>query len=266
MKIIWTTDPHLNLIDSAKFDVFCHKITSTHPDAVLLGGDIADSTSLADKLLSLEKKIQCPIYFVLGNHDYYHSSIGSVREQVQKKINNSPYLQYLTDTGIVKLTSNTCLLGHDSWSDGRYGDYSNSNIRLNDYVMIKELTDLNKQERLEKLNKLGDEAAGFFREQLSQALLNFQHVLILTHVPPFAESCWHEGNLSSTDFLPHFSCKATGDLFIEIMSQHPDKNMTVLCGHTHSEGIAQILPNLVVMTGAAAYGEPKIQAPIFIKE
>ncbi len=35
--------------------------------------------------------------------------------------------------------------------------------------------------------------------------------------------------------------------------------MTVLCGHTHSSGVVQILENLSVRTGAAEYGEPKLQ-------
>jgi hypothetical protein len=35
--------------------------------------------------------------------------------------------------------------------------------------------------------------------------------------------------------------------------------MTVLCGHTHSSGECQILPNLLVKTGEAMYGTPKIQ-------
>ena len=35
--------------------------------------------------------------------------------------------------------------------------------------------------------------------------------------------------------------------------------MTVLCGHTHSPGFAQILDNLEVRTGGAQYGEPALQ-------
>ena len=35
--------------------------------------------------------------------------------------------------------------------------------------------------------------------------------------------------------------------------------MTVLSGHTHGGGRAQILENLTVLTGAAAYGEPAVQ-------
>lgn len=265
MKILWATDIHLNFVNSVKLDAFCYKITALNPDAVLVGGDIAESGSLINILSTLEGKIKCPIYFVLGNHDYYHSSISGVREKIQKRTNSSSYLHYLTNTGIVKLTPDTCLIGHDSWSDGRNGDYSNSNVRLNDYVLIKELANLDDQARLKKLNQLGDESAIFFREQLSQALPNFQHILILTHVPPFSEACWHEGDLSNDDFLPHFSCKAAGDVFIEMMSKHPNKNMTILCGHTHSGGFSQILPNISVRTGGAVYGQPNIQDPIFIK-
>ena len=35
--------------------------------------------------------------------------------------------------------------------------------------------------------------------------------------------------------------------------------MTVLCGHTHSAGEAQVLPNLRVLTGGAEYGRPELQ-------
>jgi hypothetical protein len=43
------------------------------------------------------------------------------------------------------------------------------------------------------------------------------------------------------------------------MSAYPDHQMTVLCGHTHSSGQADILPNLLVKTGGAEYGSPMIQ-------
>lgn len=265
MKLVWLTDIHLNFINSGELDNFCNKITSIHPDGVLIGGDIGEAPSLTNLLITLEQKLRCPIYFVLGNHDYYHGSIYDVRDQIQKVTENSSFLQYLSNTGIVRLTSNTCLLGHDSWADGGYGDYFNSEIMLNDYILIKELSNLDKQTRLSKLKQLGDEAAYFFREQLNQALLNFQHVLILTHVPPFIEACWHEGNLSNNDFLPHFCCKATGEVFIELMHKHPNQNLTIFCGHTHSSGMCQILPNIFVNTGGAVYGQPRIQDPIFLK-
>ena len=50
-----------------------------------------------------------------------------------------------------------------------------------------------------------------------------------------------------------------GDRLAAIMRDHPDSQMEILCGHTHSAGVAQILPNLVVRTGRAEYCVPVIE-------
>jgi hypothetical protein len=83
-----------------------------------------------------------------------------------------------------------------------------------------------------------------------------------THVPPFRESCWHEGQVSNDDWLPLFTCKAVGDVLVEAMAAAPDQKMTVLCGHAHGGGEAEILPNLRVLTGGARYGNPAVQQVI----
>lgn len=88
------------------------------------------------------------------------------------------------------------------------------------------------------------------RARLPQALSEFQHVIFATHVPPFREACWHRGKISDDDWLPHFTCKAVGDVLLEIMKENPDRKLIVLCGHTHGAGEAQQLPNLKVLTGA----------------
>jgi hypothetical protein len=49
------------------------------------------------------------------------------------------------------------------------------------------------------------------------------------------------------------------------MLPHTDRKMTVLCGHTHNSGLAEILPNLEVKTGSAAYGMPQLQELLFIE-
>ena len=130
---------------------------------------------------------------------------------------------------------------------------------LNDYRLIEELSGLDERERLGQLHALGDEAAAHFRAVLPEALARFRRLIVLTHVPPFREACWHQGRISDDDWLPHFSCRAVGDVLAEAMAAHPECEMTVLCGHTHSPGEAQILPNLRVLTGGAVYGRPAIQ-------
>ena len=46
---------------------------------------------------------------------------------------------------------------------------------------------------------------------------------------------------------------------IVLMKEYPRVKLTVLCGHTYEKKEAEILPNLYVKTGGAAYGKSKIQ-------
>ena len=115
---------------------------------------------------------------------------------------------------------------------------------LNDFGLIGEFGgfDEARAQRLAKLHALGDEAAAHLRAVLPDALARFKHVVVLTHVPPFREACWHEGKVSDDNWLPFFSCKAVGDALVEAMIAAPDRQMTVLCGHTHGGARVQILP------------------------
>ena len=114
------------------------------------------------------------------------------------------------------------------------------------------------------LNELGDEAAGYFEELLPRALESFENVILVTHVPPFREACWYDGKISNDDYLPHFSCKAVGEVLVRTMQRYPKRRLTVLCGHTHGAGVAQILDNLVVKTGGAEYGAPALQEVLLV--
>jgi len=154
------------------------------------------------------------------------------------------------------------LVGHDSWADGRFGGFDGSSVELNDFRCIKELKTWNRNERLEAMQELADEAVKHFRKALPRALKKHRHIIVVTHVPPFKEACWYNGHPSGEEWLPFFSCKAVGDVFREVMGQYPESEMTVLCGHTHGLGECQILPNLTVYAGQAEYGEPEIQKVI----
>ena len=264
-RLAWVTDIHLDFMEPEQIRTFCRKITEHCPDALLIGGDIGTATSISSYLMMLENELSCPIYFVLGNHDYYHGSIKGVRDEMETNYQQSDQLNWLPLTGVVGLTEQTCLIGHDGWGDGRLGDYRNSTVMLNDYLLIQELAGLAANKRLTVLKKLGDEAAAYIRIQLQSALKHYQKVIVLTHVPPFKEACWYQGEVADDNWLPHFSCKAVGEVLEEVMLQHMDRVMTVLCGHTHNSGVAEILPNLVVKTGAAAYGKPQLQELLLIE-
>ena len=258
-RIVWLTDIHLDFLSPAKVKAFCRSIAECNPDAVLLGGDIGDARTIKVYLRVLEDEICRPIYFVLGNHDHYYGSIAGVRTAIKEFCDRSDWLHWLPAVGVVELTKETGLIGIDSWADGRLGNYQDSMVLLNDYSLIKELTGLDQNTRLVKLNELGDIASADLRAILPGALARFHHVLLLTHIPPFKEACWHDGSISSDHWLPHFSCKVLGEALIECMHSYPDCEVTVLCGHTHSGSNAQILPNLSVKTGGTHYGSPTVQ-------
>jgi len=260
MKIAWLTDLHLEFVKTAEpFEELCRNVREPSPDLVLVGGDTAVAGSVADKLTELQSALNLPVYFVLGNHDYYYGWMAEVHEKVRSLSARSADLCWLSEAGVIPLTERTALIGHDSWADGRLGLKSQSTFRLNDYAMIRDFGEMNLAQRFAKLNALGDTAADYLRKTLSEALTRFDEVLLLTHVPPFREACIYEGAISSDNALPHFSCKAVGDMLVASMEQHPGKQLHVLCGHTHSPAEVRIRPNLLVEAGQAEYYTPKLQ-------
>ena len=265
MRALWITDIHLNFLNESACAAFFERMASYRSDGVFLTGDIAVAPSLLTVLRSMADAIQIPIYFVLGNHDFYHGSIATVRTTVRDCSRSHTLLRYLPEVGVVPLTKSTALVGHDGWGDSRYGDYAQSSVRLNDHLFIQELAGLTPSKLRQRLIDLGDEAAAYLQETLPKALDQFRRVIVLTHVPPFKEACWYQGRLSNDEWLPFFACQAVGDVLRNLMEQRPEQHVDVYCGHTHHQGTASILPNLRVFTGAADYGAPHVNKVIEIE-
>jgi 3',5'-cyclic AMP phosphodiesterase CpdA len=259
MILAWLTDIHLDHINSFQRERFLESLDPYLADAFLITGDIAESPDLIGSLQELEEAIQKPIYFVLGNHDFYQGSIAEIRSAVTKFAKQSKFLTYMTADTIVPLTTRTALIGHDCWADARCGDFQGSDVTLSDYVAIQELRVPKKTTLEMMLNVLGNEAAIHLDSMLEASASRFQHTISLTHAPPFKEASWHKGQNTNDNFLPHFVCKAVGDAMRDVMCAYPESDLHVLCGHTHSGGEAQIAHNLRVSSGAAEYGNPIIQ-------
>lgn len=264
MRLAWLTDIHLNFLDDDDRRQFFEKIAH-QADAYAITGDIGESPRIIGYLREMEEILRKPIYFVLGNHDFYRGSIGKTRVEVARYAKQSEHLVYLSATGMVELSSKTAIIGHDGWADARLGDFENSDVFLNDYVAIEELRKwegdfgLDKPVLEEALNVLGDEAGRHIEAALQQATVCHSSIIALTHVPPFKEAAWHEGKHSDDNYLPHFACKATGDAIRRVMDNQPDSRLLVLCGHTHGQGELQVAENVTVLTGGAEYRKPVIQ-------
>jgi hypothetical protein len=109
------------------------------------------------------------------------------------------------------------------------------------------------------MRELAGQAEEHFMRLLPEALGGTRSILLLTHPPPFAESCSEEGDAPSELAMPYFVSKGVGDFLRETMGAHPENDLTVFCGHTHTARRTRILPNLLVLTGGARYGHPEVQ-------
>jgi predicted MPP superfamily phosphohydrolase len=270
MRLAGLTDIHLSFVDAVAMQAFLESLVPK-ADAVAISGDIGESHDVCHYLRRIEEIVQKPIYFVLGNHDFYRGSIPQVRRMVTGLAEESQHLKYLTAMGVVELTPKTAIIGHDGWADGRLGNLYRSDVLLSDHTLIAELlvcwngVFLDKRRLEPILHRLADEAARHFEIVLAEAASRYPHVIAVTHVPPFKEAAWYEGKTSSDGFLPYFASKVVGDIMKKVMQAHPGSGLLVLCGHTHGSGELQVADNLRVLTGEAEYGKPKINGIIEVQ-
>lgn len=253
----WSTDIHLDHItpESPAYQRWLAALTEPQVSRVLLTGDLADAHSVIPWLERLSQDTQRPIYFVLGNHDYYHGSISEVREAF-KRLEHAQ-LFWLDQRGPLIIEQALSLVGVGGWGDGRVGDFLATPVRLNDHRLIKELTISDRSELLKALQALGMSEAQSLKAQLEQT--STPHVIVATHVPPFRESTWYHGRYGDWDWMPDFCCGAVGEVLLSYAESHPEQTLNVYCGHSHGEGAYYPLSNLSVFTGRAEYGHPRIQ-------
>ncbi|MBK7670210.1 MAG: metallophosphoesterase [bacterium] len=266
MEIIaWTTDLHLDSAEPVVIRTLYARVRASGARALLVGGDIATARNLERRLRDLADAVGMPVHFVLGNHDYYGGSIAEVRARIGRL--DRPGLHWLPATGPQELAPGVVLAGHGGWGDARNGDFAGSDAVLTDYLRIAELRHVFDLERFTgtfgkdspleaELRRLGQDAADTLAPHLAAAAATSPQVIVLTHVPPFRDACWHEGRVTSDHWLPGFSCGATGDLLLAVARAHPACRFTVLCGHTHSAATARPAPNLIVHAQTAEYGSP----------
>ncbi len=268
MNLAWLTDIHLNLLGSDTRRNFYKEIIATQCDAILISGDIAEAPCLTEILNEMAKDISKPIYFVLGNHDYYGSQINEVRKIVIDLTQKNHNLLWLSALGIEQLNNEIFIVGEDGWADGRLGDYQNSKVILHDSRLIADLFQekiCGKFKLLEKMQQLADKDAINLKQKFEDiAIKNPKKIIVLTHVPPFKEACLHMGKVSDDNWLPYFSSKAMGDVLLNVAKENLSIEFVVLCGHTHSQANYRASDNLTIKVGKAEYNEPIIQELIIV--
>jgi predicted phosphohydrolase len=265
-EFLWTTDPHFDHLrhpDATR--EFGRALRREHPDAagLIVTGDIAESRSISPILRDLSVGFDLPVYFVLGNHDFYMGSFERVRRAVAGTAQRHDNLHWLRNAS-VRLNEQLAIAGTDGWYDARNGDRQ-TDLQLTDFSCIAELfaaQDESRETLLQVCAQRADEEAALLRTQLDQLLDADDscptHIIVATHVPPFQQAAWHDGKPSDARWAPFFSSKVMGEMLSEHATRHPKTHYSVLCGHTHGAGSYRALGNLVVHTGAARYGAPEL--------
>jgi predicted MPP superfamily phosphohydrolase len=268
-RLAWCTDIHLDSTGDTDHGAMqlCNKIKAADVDGVLLTGDISTGAQIVYHLSVLERELQMPIYFVAGNHDFYHRSVAQGRKQLKEVTEVSSYLRYMSTVPFLTLTPTTALVGHDGWYDCLNGDLNKTTFFMNDWRLIQEFAELIKTHRSKEIPSKAQE---FSRDAcvhvvggIKAAIRRHRDIVVITHVPPWADIAKHEGRTQDDEHLPWYTSRMMGDTLLAAANAYPSHNFTVLCGHTHGRYSKQIAKNLIAHVGGAAYGLPEVQ-PIIV--
>lgn len=277
VKYAWATDCHLDHIPSEQaFIDFANSLIERDPPGIFITGDISNAQHLVYHLSALEKLVQRPIFYVLGNHDFYNGDIESVRKSMKQVSNMSQFLKYVPLKSYTMLTPSTALVGHDGWYDALNGDAKNSQFMMSDWCMIKDFLPhsgghqfmyrmnavKDKDALITHVRKLAHEAVLHVHNGIKDAVRYHKNVIVLTHYPPFAESHVYRGQVGDKDAQPWYTSKMMGDMLLDAAKAFPHVNFTVLAGHTHGHYEGKHADNLRVIVGGAEYRSPKLSGLI----
>ncbi len=118
-RLLWTSDLHWDRLSTEDRLEFERWASGQNADGVILSGDIGEAPSVCDYLGRLHDCLGTPIYFVLGNHDYYHGSFEEVHASIRGLTASRSGLRWLSEQEPISLGHETALVGHEGWGDAR---------------------------------------------------------------------------------------------------------------------------------------------------
>lgn len=269
----WASDIHLDIceptkkVDTSKRFQFEKMRQIIGDNKLIVSGDISNSSQVVSDLIEMARQMpDSDIYFVLGNHDFYGNYINNVRREITDLVQDKNFrnLHYIGSpiSPIYKWPIGDQLwtvIGIDGWADGIAGNFMAGPRVVRDYKLIGDLVGKDDMELQGMLSKLGREEAEKLKDKINHPVIQSdetKNLLIVTHVPPFSEAYTYQGKKPQSMFPPHFVCVQTGEVLRKFAYEHPEKNIHVICGHTHDECNVSIASNLHIHVAHADYGKP----------
>lgn len=281
-KFAWCTDIHLDFIDGPDdvgrvVDEFAVPLSELDCDGVIISGDISLAQHICRHLAILDKYVAKPIYFVLGNHDFYGGGFESVRRDVRKVCSDSQFLRYLTGAAAASLTSTTAIVGDDGWYDARHGEAETSPYVMTDWFRIHDYVNAGSMQVgawgprphmgtvIAVSRGIADAAANRLLTAARAAATTHERVVIVTHIPPWTKVHRYGGKAATPASHPWYTSAATGKAIEAVAAEFPNVFFEVLCGHTHGAFKARISENIMCSVGGADYGLPVVSAMIGVQ-
>ena len=160
MRLVWTTDLHLNSVPTHAWEQWVRRINALETDGLVITGDISEGDNVVPQLQRIASEINLPVYFVLGNHDFYGSTFQATRQNVIHACRASNQLHYLTDLSALAVSEGTYLLGEDGWADGTVGNYDEffrvKNGDVIDHLTKKPIADEFNGNEIKKYDESGE--------------------------------------------------------------------------------------------------------------
>lgn len=259
-KFIWITDPHFNFLTKNTLVKKLVELQSSKADGIFITGDITTGNQIYHHLDLMVKIITKPIYFVLGNHDFYHECFEAIDILMKEICLKHSNLYFLDNLESIKLNENTGLIGHTGWYDGRWRNPKTSIVYSWDFALISDFKEEKHfKSKLRLVRDLADMAAEQIGRNLEKALQKYDTVYMLTHIPPWPERYSSLRIPFDLFWKPYNSSKIMADTLSYIMDKHPGKQLNVLAGHTHNRKYTKISNNINLFVGDATHGKMHIE-------
>ena len=265
-KYLWYTDTHFDKVAPWTLMRFIYHVVKQEPQGVFLTGDISTGPMLCFHLRFLARHIKCPIYFVLGNHDYHFTSMEKQHEKIRVMCREVPNLVWLTESDVVDLNHEVGLIGAEGWYDARLGNPNYLKYTL-DRFLTKEFRDLKTLgNQIEYFRELAAKSCILLEDKLEKALAqDFKTVYILTHFPPWKEATRDVGKRLEKFWLPYNVNCGLGQMIETVMKDRKKRSVTVLAGHTHTDAWIHVARNIECKVNKAKYyGYLRNEEHIFI--
>ncbi len=248
-KYFWFTDVHLSSGFPFSRKHFCQKINQEKPKAVFITGDISNGLFLSSDLEYIANNSQSEIFFVLGNHDYYWTSISKTHSNIRNLVSKYRKLCWLTDVDFIELNQSTALIGEEGWYDGRIGNSSYLNLTADWFLIEEGRKCKNFQEKLDFYRQLSRSSNQSIKTKITNVLKKYNTIYLLTHFPPWREATRAQGTILESYWEPYNVNYLLGLELESIMNNNLDKKLVVLCGHTHTPSVINVNSNIECFVG-----------------